>query len=293
MSTGIFNNWVTCPRPQPDAKIRLFCLPFAGGGASLYRPWTTQLAPTIEVCPIQLPGRENRYSEKPITDAHQMAQAIAAQMLPFLDRPYAIFGHSMGALLAYEVSRELARLKAKAPEILFVSAHRAPHLPRKRALLRAYEVSRELARLKAKAPEILFVSAHRAPHLPRKRALLHALPNVQFIESLKQYGGFPEEILNNQEFIDFVLPTMRSDMTLCDLYAFKNEDSQLHTPIEIFAGAGDPEAGPDEMKAWADYSQSGSNLKVFEGGHFFLRSHAKEVLDHISRSINSLSSVPN
>ncbi len=256
MSTSIFNSWVTCPRPQPDAKLRLFCLPFAGGGASLYRPWTTQLAPTIEVCPIQLPGRENRYSEKPITDAHQMAQIIATQMLPFLDRPYAIFGHSMGALLAYEVTRELARLKAR-------------------------------------APEILFVSAHRAPHLPRKRALLHALPNAQFIESLKQYGGFPEEILNNQEFIDFVLPTMRSDMTLCDLYAFKNEDFQLNLPIEIFAGAGDPEAGPDEMKAWADYSQNRSNLKVFEGGHFFLRSHSKELLDHISGSINSLSLAPN
>jgi medium-chain acyl-[acyl-carrier-protein] hydrolase len=256
MTTNQFNTWITCPKPQNKAKLRLFCLPFAGGGASLYRPWTTALAPDIEVCPIQLPARENRYSEKPITDAYQLAETIATQIIPFTDRPYAIFGHSMGALLAYEVARVL-------------------------------EIQ------KIRPPEVLFLSAHRAPHMPRKRDLLHSLPDAQFIQSLKQYGGFPEEILNNQEFIDFVLPTMRSDMTLCDLYAFKNEDSQLHTPIEIFAGAGDPEAGPDEMKAWADYSQSGSNLKVFEGGHFFLRSHAKEVLDHISRSINSLSSVPN
>ena len=256
MSTGIFNSWVTCPRPQPDAKIRLFCLPFAGGGASLYRPWTTQLAPTIEVCPIQLPGRENRYSEKPITDAHQMAKAIATQMLPFLDRPYAIFGHSMGALLAYEVSREHARLKAK-------------------------------------APEILFVSAHRAPHLPRKRALLHALPNAQFIESLKQYGGFPEEILNNQEFIDFILPTMRSDMTLCDLYAFTKREVSIQTPFEVFAGVDDREAGPSEMESWSEHTQGQANLTVFDGGHFFLRTHSKELLSHLLNTIHSLKIDPN
>lgn len=249
MSKSIFNSWITCPRPQVEAKMRLFCLPFAGGGASLYRPWTTQLGPNIEVCPIQLPSRENRYSEKPITDAYQMAQMIATQILPFLNRPYAIFGHSMGALLAYELVRELGRLKAN-------------------------------------LPEKLFVSAHRAPHLPRKRALLHALPNNEFIESLKQYGGFPEEILNNQEFIDFVLPTMRADMTLCDLYAFKDADLRLSTPLEIFAGVDDLEAGPDQMRAWSEHTTGGSNIQIFEGGHFFLRSHSKQLLDHISASLN-------
>lgn len=254
MSKDTFNNWVTCPRPQSEAKVRLFCLPFAGGGASLYRPWTTQLAPHIEVCPIQLPARENRYSEKAITDAYEMARTIASQMIPFINGRYAIFGHSMGALLAFEISRELARLNAN-------------------------------------APERLFVSAHRAPHLPRKRALLHALPDNEFIESLKQYGGFPEEILNNQEFIEFVLPTMRSDMTLCDLYAYKNRDERLTMPVEIFAGSEDLEAGPDQMQAWSEHTLGGSRMKIFDGGHFFLRSHSKELLEQISNSLNLVSNL--
>jgi medium-chain acyl-[acyl-carrier-protein] hydrolase len=152
--------------------------------------------------------------------------------------------------------------------------------------LLTYEVTRELTRLKVNLPEKLFVSAHRAPKLPRKRALLHALPNEQFIESLKQYGGFPEEILNNQEFIDFILPTMRSDMTLCDLYAFHGDNFKLSMPLEIFAGAHDLEAGPDQMSSWIEYSSAASNLKIFDGGHFFLRSHSKELLDHISQSLD-------
>ena len=249
-----FNSWITCPKKQPNAKIRLFCLPFAGGGASLYRPWSTALAPEIEVCPIQLPGRENRYSEKSITDAYEMAGAITAQMLPFIDRPYAIFGPSMGALLSFEITR------------LLQSQKRRP-------------------------PEILFLSAHRAAHLPRKRDPLHALPDSQFIESLKQYGGFPEEILNNQDFIDFVLPTMRSDMTLCDLYAFKPIESPIVTPLEMYAGEDDREAGPNEMTAWSEHSSGESNLTTFKGGHFFLRTHSQELLENISSRIGRLKPV--
>lgn len=256
MTTNQFNTWITCPKPQNKAKLRLFCLPFAGGGASLYRPWTTALAPDIEVCPIQLPARENRYSEKPITDAYQLAETIATQIIPFTDRPYAIFGHSMGALLAYEVARVLENQKIR-------------------------------------PPEVLFLSAHRAPHMPRKRDLLHSLPDAQFIQSLKQYGGFPEEILNNQEFIDFILPTMRSDMTLCDLYAFTKREVSIQTPFEVFAGVDDREAGPSEMESWSEHTQGQANLTVFDGGHFFLRTHSKELLSHLLNTIHSLKIDPN
>jgi medium-chain acyl-[acyl-carrier-protein] hydrolase len=254
MSDHPFNSWITCPKKQPNAKIRLFCLPFAGGGASLYRPWAAALAPEIEVCPIQPPGRENRYSEKVITDAYEMANAIAAQMLPFIDRPYAIFGHSMGALLSFEITKVLQSQKKR-------------------------------------PPEILFLSAHRAAHLPRKRDPLHALPDSQFIESLKQYGGFPEEILNNQEFIDFILPTMRSDMTLCDLYTFKQSETPIMTPLEMYAGEDDREAGPSEMSAWSEHTSSESNLTTFKGGHFFLRTHSQEVLEKIAFRIGQLKPV--
>jgi surfactin synthase thioesterase subunit len=129
--------------------------------------------------------------------------------------------------------------------------------------------------------------------MPRKRDLLHALPDAQFIQSLKQYGGFPEEILNNQEFIDFILPTMRSDMTLCDLYAFTKREVSIQTPFEVFAGVDDREAGPSEMESWSEHTQGQANLTVFDGGHFFLRTHSKELLSHLLNTIHSLKIDPN
>jgi surfactin synthase thioesterase subunit len=229
--------------------VRLFCLPFAGGAASIYRPWGQVLSEKIEVCPVQLPGRENRYSEKPITDAYVLAKTIANEMLPYLERPYAIFGHSMGALLTFEIARELARMNAP-------------------------------------SAKVLLFSAHRAPRQPRKRPLLHALPDQEFIDNLRQYGGFPAEIIKNKEFIDFILPTMRADMTLCDLYAYRNDDPALNIPFEVYAGAEDQEAGPEEMVGWGEHTMAGSNLKIFDGGHFFLRTHSRELLECISKSLH-------
>ena len=129
MSTK-FNQWVTCPFPQPDATLRLFCLPFAGGGASIYRGWGKLLGPTIEVCPIQLPGRENRFSEPAFKNAQALAQALANQLQLYSNKPFVIYGHSMGALLAFELTRALQSNGMEMPEVLLLGPHRAAHLPR-------------------------------------------------------------------------------------------------------------------------------------------------------------------
>ena len=102
-----FNRWVTCPFPQPEAALRLFCFPFAGGGASIYRAWGKLFGAAVEVCPIQLPGRENRFSEPAFKDAQALAQALASQLQLYSDKPFVMYGHSMGALVAFELARVL------------------------------------------------------------------------------------------------------------------------------------------------------------------------------------------
>nr|MBA3949306.1 thioesterase [Acidobacteriota bacterium] len=112
MSSRIFTKWITCPSPRPRATLRLFCLPFAGGGASTYRLWAGSLPASIEVCPIQPPGREDRYAEPAFTSIAALSRALADELGPYLDTPFAIFGHSMGALVAFETARALRRAGA-------------------------------------------------------------------------------------------------------------------------------------------------------------------------------------
>lgn len=239
-----FNDWITCPAPNPAARLRLFCLPFAGGGVSIFRSWGRALAPNIEVCPIQLPGRENRFREPAHTDALSLAEILASQIQLYAEKPFALFGHSMGALLAFELTRILQQQNAALPLTLFLSAHRAAHLP------------------------------------PR-RAPMHALPDQEFIEKLRHFGGFPDEILEHQELLDFLLPTLRADLTLCDRYSYV-PDAPLNCPLQLYAGRQDTEVSPEEIEAWREHSTQNANLHVFPGGHFFLRSDADALMQAIA-----------
>ena len=245
-STVAFNNWVTCPTPNPAARLRLFCLPFAGGGASLFRSWGKALAPAIEVCPIQLPGRENRFLEPAYTDALPLAEILASQIQLYAEKPFALFGHSMGALLAFELTRVLQQQNAP-------------------------------------LPLTLFLSAHRAAHLPSRRSLIHELPDEEFIKKLRRFGGFPDEILEHQELLDFLLPTLRADLTLCGLYSHI-PSAPLNCPLELYAGRQDTEVSPEEVEAWNEHTSQTANLHIFPGGHFFIRSDAEALMLAIAKA---------
>jgi len=249
MSTK-FNSWITCPAPNPGAKIRLFCLPFAGGGASAYRQWSKHFGSEIEVCPIQLPGRENRFSEPAITNAQQLAQQLANQLQMYANKPFAIYGHSMGALLTFELTRVLQR----------------QGLP---------------------MPEALFLGAHRAPHRPPKRQPMHTLSDDAFIQKLQTFGGFPDEVLASKELVEFLLPTLRADFTLCDRYAFEVDDAPLECPLYLFAGEFDDEVQPEDMTDWQIHSAQQSQLHILPGGHFFLRSHLDQLVERMRHSLLS------
>lgn len=242
-----FNAWITSPTPNPMAAVRLFCFPFAGGGASVFRTWGKTLGQAVEVCPVQLPGRESRFRDAPYTDLSALVDVLAEQVGAYDDKPFALFGHSMGSLLAFELTRGLRRRGG----------------PR---------------------PVALFVSAHRAPHLPLRRNPLCDLPEPEFIAGVRRLGGFPEGVLESRELLDFLLPPLRADLALCDRYRHAPE-APLDCPFHLYAGRRDAEVMPYEVDAWREHTTGPAELRVFPGDHFFLRSDAEALLQAIRQGL--------
>ncbi|GAB6040377.1 thioesterase II family protein [Endothiovibrio diazotrophicus] len=240
-----FNAWVTCPSPKPDARLRMFCLPFAGGGASVYQPWGKRFGPDIEVCSIQLPGRENRASEPAFRDIQALAGLLANQLALYLDKPYLIYGHSMGGLLTFEVLRQLQDGGYPLPQVAFIAAHRAAHLP------------------------------------PRRRPLF-GLDDRQFIQKVSDFGGFQQEILVNEELLNFVLPTLRADFEACDGYRYE-PGAPVDCPLVAISGAHDLEVPPEDMDPWQEHTLHPLHHVTLDAGHFFLKTHADALIDQLQR----------
>ncbi len=238
-----FNSWITCAQPEPNARMRLFCLPFAGGGASLYRKWGSLLGPEFEVCPIQLPGRENRIAEPAQKNDRSLASLLANQLSLYIDKPYVVYGHSMGGLLTFEVLRQLQN-----------DGH--------------------------PLPQIAFIAAHRAAHLPPRRAPLVDLDDQSFINKLIDFGGFEPEILANKELLDFILPTLRADFEVCDGYQY-TADTPLDCPLVAISGSKDLEAPPEDMTPWKEHSLQSFHHITLDAGHFFLKTHTDALLTQI------------
>jgi len=236
--------WVLYPRPNPLARLRLFCFPYAGGGASAFTSWPADLPPDVEVCPVQLPGRENRWREPPFTRLSALARALAETIGPELTKPFAFFGHSMGALIGFELARELQECRKPGPFHLFVSGHRAPQLP-------------DLA-------------------LP-----IHTLPENELIRELDRLSGTPEVVLQHDELMQLVLPVLRADLEMCETYVYSSQ-APLECSISAFGGLQDPKVSREELAAWQEQTCSSFALHVFSGDHFFLHSSRTSLLQEIS-----------
>ncbi|WP_025844482.1 thioesterase II family protein [Brevibacillus agri] len=230
-------------KPDPADKIRLFCFPFAGGGASIYRGWGEELPAGAGVYPIQLPGRENRLMESAIRDMDALVEGICEAIHPYLDRPFFLFGYSLGTKIAFELAR---------------------------AVRRKWQL----------APRGLLVAAGRAPHIPEPRPLYH-LPEEEFVRELRRFSGTPEAILQSKELMELFMPLLRADFTLDDTYRF-TEEAPLECPISAFCGTRDPEASEEEMAAWARHTRGAFALDMIEGEHFFLNSNREQLLRLVS-----------
>ncbi|MEU4244964.1 alpha/beta fold hydrolase [Actinoplanes sp. NPDC026619] len=213
----------------------------------MFNGWSLPEQLRAEIWAVQPPGRENRRTEQVFRRLDRLVPALADHLTPALDRPYALFGHSMGALLAFELCRELRRRNAPQPARLFVSAHRAPDLPRWR---------------------------------PRASTL----PPGEFRARLTEMAGPSSVGRTDPELLDFLAPMIRADFELCETYRYLPQEP-LTMPLTCFAAVDDPEVRVDEMLAWQRHTTEPYQVYPFTGGHLFVRDRAAEVLDCITADL--------
>jgi medium-chain acyl-[acyl-carrier-protein] hydrolase len=200
---------------------------------------------------VQLPGREYRILEEPFSDITPLIPLLARALHPYLDMPYALFGHSMGALVSFELARYL---------------NQSEHAP---------------------DPMHLFVSGRRAPHLTASEPPIGQLPELAFIEELRRLNGTPEEVLQNDELLHLLMPLLRADFTLCEKYIYR-EESILKCPLSAFAGLQDEEVSSNELIAWREQTSGPFKYRFFIGNHFFLHEEQTSLLQAITRDLFSV-----
>jgi medium-chain acyl-[acyl-carrier-protein] hydrolase len=244
--------WVQVSRLRPAARLRLICLPPAGGGASRYRNWAAHLPTDVEVVSVQLPGRENRFNERPIESMDQLVGPLIDGLAGYLVAPFALFGHSMGAMIAFELIRQL--------------------------------------RSRGVRPVHLFVSGCRAPDLPSRSPDWHTLPDPEFIAAIEELGGIPPELLAERQFLDAMLPTLRSDCALTETYAFRSE-AMLSCPVSAFGGLRDKEVPPEDVRAWSRHTTGPFRVHLLPGDHFFVNSARADLLRLVVSELGSASVV--
>lgn len=240
--------WVHVAKPVARPQLRLFCFPHAGGGASLFRLWNEGLPASVEVCGAQLPGREGRWKEPPVECLEPLLDGFVTAAQSRLDTPFALYGHSMGALLAFEVARELRRRGLPGPRHLLVSGRRAPDLL-------------------APAPPI------------------RQLNDEAFVDAMvRQYDGIPEAIRRDREMLQIFLPMLRADIGVIETYRFR-EGSPLECPISVFAGLEDRSVDFRQLEAWRRFTTGEFRLEFLPGGHFFLQTGREGLLRSVARDL--------
>ncbi|CAL9648786.1 thioesterase [Streptomyces sp. DH-12] len=230
--------WLRRYRPDETAAVRLFCFPHGGGSASAYVALTRELAPWVEAVAVQYPGRQDRRGEPFLTSVDATVDALLPVLREAADRPYALFGHSLGATLAYEAARRLSGA-GRPPAHLFVSGRRSPSLPR-----------RDMA------------------YLRDDDALIAEVAKMQ---------GCDPRLLQEKELLEMVLPPLRNDARMADGYR-PRPDPALTVPLTVLTGDADPHVPVEEARAWRDVAPDGSlDLHVLPGGHFYLDDHVPAV----------------
>ena len=240
--------WIKIFQPISQPTLRFFCFHPAAAGASLFRLWGKYLPSNTEVCAIQLPGRETRIKEPLITEWDDLLPNLTQALSPLIEEyPFVFFGHSLGALISFEVVRKLRREKLPIPKYMFVSGRRAPQIPIDN--------------------------------------LRHQASNPILISTLREYGGTPEAVLQNQELMELFLPVLRADFTLNEKYTYFPE-APLESPIIAFRGTNDLEVSLEYLSEWQQHTISNFALHEFSGGHMFFQQEPKALIEEISKFIS-------
>lgn len=234
-------------RPPAGPRLRLFCLPFAGGGTGAYRDWQAALGPQIEVCAVRLPGRESRIGETPYRSLPELVDALTEPISRRLDLPFAIFGHSMGAFLGFELTRRLRRRNARLPLHFIASARFAPQLP--------------------------------DPDPP-----IHHLPHDEFLDELRRLEGTPPEVFESPELLELMIPMLRADFEVCETYQFESA-APLDCPLSVYGGIGDWTTTREQLDGWGEQTTGAFTVRMFPGDHFFIQSARMQVLETLRREL--------
>lgn len=253
MNTLNADQWYVPIAARPAARVRLVCFAFAGGSAQVYDSWRLD-NPDIEVRAAELPGHGARGLDTPISQAMALVSALTEALLPLTDRRIVLFGHSLGAFLAFGIARRLRVLGAP-------------------------------------GPELLIVAGQRAPQLPNREAPLSHLDDRAFIDALRDYGGTPPELLENRDYMRRVLPALRADFMAAESFRYKPGEP-LDCPILALGGREDSTVSETELNAWREQTRARFELRMFAGRHFFVESARTEVLAAIAERMVSAAPAP-
>lgn len=249
MNNAPLSPWFSHFAQPQNGHARIFAFPYSGSGASLFFQWAKDLAADpIDLLAVQLPGRETRIRERPLSNLAVVVEQLIPAITPCLDKPFVFFGHSLGALLAFELSRALHERQ----------------LP---------------------LPQRLFVSAFRAPELPNPNRELHQLPDAGIVEGLRNYAATPEEVLANKQLMAMYLPLLRGDFSLHETYQYQ-PTPPLPCPITALAGTDDHIAKPDTLLNWQQQTRADFQYIQYQGGHFFLDEHRPHIIKQLKQALS-------
>ncbi|MEU3289225.1 alpha/beta fold hydrolase [Streptomyces longwoodensis] len=240
MSTSVGSGtWIRQYRTAGPGAPRLVCFPHAGGSASFYFPVATALSPDVDVLAVQYPGRQDRMGEQPLTDLRRLADQVAEALEPWRDQPLHLFGHSMGAVIAYEVALRLQQSPGPGPAALYVSGRRAPST--------------------------------------RRTETVHLRDDAGLIRELKTLAGTDAALLADDDVLAMILPALRADYRAIETYEHRPAPL-LTCPVTALLGDADPKVTLAEAEVWREHTDEDFDLHVFPGGHFYLTTHQPAVL---------------
>ncbi len=238
--------WFSPQRQSQAARINLFCFHHAGGAASFYKQWPGAMSPQVQVIPVQMPGREARYGEAFSTSIEDMVSELMLHKDVFSNKPYAIFGHSLGALFGFELARRLAARDGPAPRFLVASGHGGPR-------------------------------RHAADEK------LHILPDDKFISRMREkYGGISDEVMASEELLEFLLPRFRADIGIAELHA-SQDDHPVRFPVVVMHGRNDKSVSIEDVNGWQSKTMGKVSIHEFDGDHFFVETNESQVIGVVNK----------
>jgi surfactin synthase thioesterase subunit len=238
--------WFPTSSAASGERLALFCFPHGGGGVSSFRDWQSAIGDQIDVVPVSLPGRERRIAEPLIPSIGALADALVQPALMRAGGACALFGHSMGALLAFELARRLTAA--------------------------------------GRPPALLAVSGSSAPQAITYTSRWSELTDEEFLDSVNSLGGVPDGLLDIPELREVILPVLRADYQACATYQYL-PGPVLDIPVLVFGGQQDPYAPPPALEGWRDVTSGPGTIRIFSGGHFYITDHLAEVIATIRAAV--------